>query len=142
MEQRLSIITLGVHDFDAARRFYVDGLGWAATLEVAGEVVFIQVAHGVLLGLFAAADLAADAGISLGSGAVVSLAHNVSSEAAVEVALADAERAGATIVKPAQRAAFGGYHGYFSDPSGFLWEVAHNPGLTVDPDGRVNIGPV
>ena len=140
MEQRLSLVTLGVPDLDAARRFYLDGLGWTPVLDVAGAVTFIQVAPGVLLSLFGAAELAADVGDGrppMTAPGNVTLAHNVSSPEEVDAILAAAERAGATIVKPAQRAAWGGYHGYFADPAGTLWEVAHNPGLAVDPDGTV-----
>lgn len=142
MEQRLSLVTLGVPDLDAARRFYLEGLGWTPVLDVVGQVAFIQVAPGVLLSLFDAAELAADIGDGRAAApavANVTLAHNVGSEAEVDAALADAERAGATILKPARRAAWGGYHGYFADPAGTPWEVAYNPGLLVDDEGGVRM---
>jgi catechol 2,3-dioxygenase-like lactoylglutathione lyase family enzyme len=142
MEQRLSLITLGVPDLDEARRFYLDGLGWTPVLDVAGQVTFVQVAPGVLLSLFDAAELAADIGDGRPAAPAVgnvTLAHNVGSEAEVDAVLADAVRAGATLVKPAQRAAWGGYHGYFADPAGTPWEVAFNPGLVVDDDGAVRM---
>lgn len=142
MEQRLSLITLGVPDIDAARRFYLDGLGWTPVLDVAGQVTFIQVAPGVLLSLFDATELAADIGDGRTAAAAVAnvtLAHNVGSEAAVDAALADAVRAGGTLLKPAQRAAWGGYHGYVADPAGTPWEVAFNPGLVVAEDGAVRM---
>lgn len=141
MEQRLSLVTLGVPDLDAARRFYLEWLGWTPVLDVAGAVTFIQVAPGVLLSLYGAEELAADVGDGRAPAApgAVTLAHNVGSPAEVDAALAAAERAGATIVKPAQRAAWGGYHGYFADPAGHLWEVAHNPGFVVDDDGSVRM---
>jgi hypothetical protein len=145
MEPRVTFITLGVDDLDAARRFYVDGLGWTPTFEVAGEVVFIQVGPGLLLALWGAADLDADSGGPPGRGSgpgSFALAHNVDSDDAVVGVLAAAAAAGATILKPAQRADFGGFHGYFADPSGFRWEVAHNPGWAIAPDGRVSLGPV
>jgi catechol 2,3-dioxygenase-like lactoylglutathione lyase family enzyme len=143
MEQRVHFITLGTDDLAAARRFYVDGLGWEPTWEVPDVVVFLQVGPGLLLTLWTAAELDRDAG---GPGtpstpAGFSLAHNVGSDDEVVAVMADAEAAGATILKPAQRADFGGFHGYFADPCGARWEVAHNPGWHVDPDGRVHIGP-
>lgn len=147
MEQRVSLITLGVRDVDAARRFYVEGLGWEPTLDLPGEVVFIQVSHGLLLALWRAEALAEDIGAGDDPAAApapppFALAHNVGSEQEVIDFIAQAEQAGATVLKPAQRASFGGFHGYFEDPAGFRWEVAHNPGLTVDQDGRVSLGPV
>ncbi len=142
MEQRLSLITIGVPDLAAARAFYLDGLGWTPVLDVAGAVTFIQVGPGALLSLYDAAALAADIGPdrspapSVGN---VTLAHNVGSPAEVDAVLADAERAGATILKPAQQAIWGGYHGYFADPAGTPWEVAHNPGWSVSDDGAVTV---
>lgn len=141
MDQRVDIITLGVADLDVARRFYLDGLGWEATLDVPGEVIFIQVGHGLLLGLFTG--LAQDlGGVELGdpSAAPVTLAHNVPADAQVGEVLVRAEAAGGRIVKPAQPSAVGFVHGYFADPFGFYWEVACNPGITVDEDGRVVFG--
>jgi hypothetical protein len=143
MEARLDILTLGVPDLDAAHRFYVDGLGWEPALVVEGEVVFIQVGHGRLLALFGASDLEKDAGgAKLGdaASAPLSLAHNVGSPEEVSRIMEQAEAAGATILKPAQRAFWGGFHGYFADPAGFRWEIAHNPNFRVEPDGRVLIG--
>lgn len=138
MDPRVDIITLGVADLDAAHRFYLDGLGWEPTLEVPGEVIFIQVGHGLLLGLFTG--LADDlGGVPLGapSSAPITLAHNVPTDAEVDRVLTLAESAGGRIVKPAQRSAVGFRHGYFADPFGFYWEVACNPGITVDEAGRV-----
>lgn len=144
MEPRLDILTLGVPDLDAAHRFYVDGLGWEPALVVEGEVVFIQVGHGRLLALFGASELEADAGgappFGEAAAAPLALGHNVGSEEEVRAVMADAEAAGATILKPAQRAFWGGFHGYFADPAGFRWEVAHNANFRIDPDGRVRIG--
>lgn len=143
MQPRLDLLTLAVADLEAARRFYRDGLGWEPTLDVPGEVIFFQLNHGLLVGLFGAVDLAADMGSAAGAvvpGAGYTLAHNVDSPGAVREVLERARAAGARILKPAQVAAFGGYHGYFADPSGICWEVAHNPGWTVAADGRVTIG--
>jgi catechol 2,3-dioxygenase-like lactoylglutathione lyase family enzyme len=144
MEPRLDLLTLGVPDLDAAHRFYVDGLGWEPALVVEDEVVFIQVGHSRLLALFGADALEEDSGEGPGFGpaaaAPMSLAQNVRSEDEVRAVMASAEAAGATILKPAQRAFWGGFHGYFADPAGFRWEVAYNPNMRVDPDGRVRIG--
>lgn len=145
MDQHLSLLTLGVRDVAAARRFYVEGLGWEPTLDLPGEVVFIQVSHGLLMALWRAEALAEDIGAGDGPATApppFALSHNVASEQEVIDVLRQAESAGATVLKPAQRASFGGFHGYFEDPVGFRWEVAHNPGLTVDEAGRVALGPV
>jgi uncharacterized protein len=145
MKPRLDLLTVAVHDLGAARTFYCDGLGWSPALDVPGEVLFVQVNHGLLVGFFGADDLAADMGAEPGSvvpGAGFTLAHNVESEDAVREVVAQAETAGAQVVKAPQPAAFGGFHAYFVDPCGVRWEVAHNPGLTVADDGTVRIGPV
>ena len=145
MHPQVHFITLGVPDLDAARRFYVDGLGWPPSFEVPGEIVFIQVGYGLLLGLFGAAALEADVGQQAESApgpAPFTLAQVVQTEDQVIAVLAAAEAAGATILKPAQQGDFGGFHGYFADPSGFRWEVATNPGWSVGPDGTVSIGPI
>lgn len=140
----MDILTLGVHDLDAARRFYVDGLGWTPALDVPGEVVFIQIGHGLLLSLYGRDDLAAEAGdIHRGEQAApISLGHIVASEAAVADTLERADSAGGSIVAGAERRSWGGVSGYFADPDGYRWEVAHNPGFSVAPSGRVSIGAV
>jgi hypothetical protein len=139
---RLSIVTVGVADVAASRRFYVEGLGWEPTFELPGDVCFIQVAHGVLLALWGRDALAEDSGAPVTAGDGVSLACNVGSDAEVLELLATAEAAGARILKPGQRAFFGGFHGYFADPDGVRWEIAHNPGLTVEADGTVHLGEI
>ncbi|MCW2621733.1 MAG: glyoxalase [Frankiales bacterium] len=136
MQPRLDLLTIAVDDLGAARRFYVEGLGWPVTLDVPGEILFVQIGHGLLAGFFGSADLAAD----LGTGTVVpgqgfTLAHNVGSAEQVQEVLDAAVAAGGTVLKPAQDAAFGGHHAYFADPCGVRWEVAWNPGLTFDADG-------
>jgi uncharacterized protein len=148
VRQQLHFVTIGVRDLGASRRFYVDGLGWEPAMDLP-EVVFLQVGHGLLLGLWPAEDMEADvtggaAGppAEPGSGTPFTLAHNVDSDQAVVEALEAAAAAGATILKTAQRAGFGGFHGYFADPDGVRWEVAHNPGWSVAPDGRVTIVPI
>ncbi|WP_191246612.1 VOC family protein [Amycolatopsis deserti] len=141
MEQSVQIITVSTLDLDAARAFYVDGLGWRPLLDVPGEILFFEVAHGVALGLFDAAKFAEDLNTTDVTGpAGLTLSHNLPSPDEVDRCLDAAERAGAEILKPGQRAAFGGYHGHFRDPIGLIWEIAHNPGWAVDPDGTVRIG--
>jgi catechol 2,3-dioxygenase-like lactoylglutathione lyase family enzyme len=145
MDPCVHFITLGVPDVDAARAFYVDGLGWPSAFDVPGEITFIQVGHGLLLGLFGAEDLATDIGQSepYPSGpAPFTLAQVVETEEQVRAVLDAAVAAGGQVLKAAQHAEFGGYHGYFADPSGFRWEVATNPGWSVAPDGKVSIGPI
>jgi uncharacterized protein len=142
VEPRVHIITLGTRDLAAARRFYVDGLGWEPVMEVPGEIVFLPVGHGLLLALWHADALERDVDPSAparpaAGPAPVSLAHNVGSDAEVAEVLARAEAAGGTVLKPAQRGEVGFVHGYFADPVGFRWEVAHNPGLVFHADGSV-----
>ncbi|WP_229843089.1 VOC family protein [Halomonas urumqiensis] len=124
----MSLITLGVDDLSRARRFYEEGLGWRVGLAVEDEVVFFLL-NGVILSLYSRVDLAKDAGVPDSGGGFtgISLAHNVGSQAEVDSVLSEAERAGGRIVKPASKAEWGGYSGYFADPDGHLWEVAHNP---------------
>ena len=139
MEQRVSLITLGVSDLERSRRFYTDGLGWTAGLST-HEVVFFQ-AGGLIVSLFPFDDLAADAQVAIhrGTGGIA-LAHNVREKAEVDIVMAQAAEAGATITCPASEKAWGGYAGYFSDPDGHLWEVAWNPGFPFTPDGGVRLG--
>ncbi len=141
MEQRMSLITLGVSDLAQAQRFYEQGLGWQVGMAVDGEVVFFQL-NGLILSLYPRTALAQDAGVpGEGSGfAGISLAHNVSSESEVDALLSEAERSGGRIVKPASKAEWGGYSGYFADPDGHLWEVAYNPGFPIDAEGNTWLG--
>lgn len=138
MEQRVSLITLGVADLARSLRFY-ESLGWRRANDHA-EVVFFQ-AGGLVLGLFARAALAADAGLSEeGSGfRGIALAYNARSREEVDAVLAEATAAGAKLLKPAKDAFWGGYSGYFADPDGHLWEVAWNPDWTVLEDGSVRL---
>ena len=143
MDQQMHFVTLGVSDLPAAVRFYVDGLGWPPTLQL-DEVCFLQVAPGVLLSLWGANDLAADVGVDPadandGTGRM-SLAHNLDSEAEVDALVARMEAAGGTVLKAPQKTFFG-YHAYVADPDGFRWEIANNPGWSVDADGKVHLGP-
>ena len=140
MEQRISLITLGVADLERSRRFYVDGLGWRPVHD-SDEIVFFQL-NGVVFGLFPRAAYLADAQLNeekAGVGAVA-LAHNVRTREAVDALLAEAAAAGATITNPARDAVWGGYTGHFTDPDGHLWEVAWNPGWQIDADGNVTVG--
>jgi catechol 2,3-dioxygenase-like lactoylglutathione lyase family enzyme len=141
MDQRLTLVTLGVRNLAASRTFYSGGLGWTPTLDLE-EIVFYQVGPGLLLGLFPLDDLAADTGHQATWGTPFTLSHNVDARSDVDAAVDLARRAGATVLKEPQVADFGGYHAYFADPDGHRWEVCHNPGLTVDGDGVVHFGPV
>ena len=139
MEQRLSLVTLGVADLDRSQRFY-EALGWRRHGAHA-EVVFFQ-AGGMVLGLWSRQALAADAHLSPeGSGfAGIALAYNTRTREEVDRVLDEAKAAGATIPKPAEDAFWGGYTGYFADPDGHLWEVAWNPDWTIGEDGSVKLG--
>ena len=142
MDPYVSIITLGCPDVAAARRFYVDGLGWRPVMEVADEVVFVQVGGGVALALWRADALGEDRGRPASGDpatAPFALAHNVGTGDEVAEVLAAAEAAGGTVLKPAAPAFFGGVQGYFADPDGFSWEVAWNPGWHVAEDGTVTL---
>lgn len=134
MKPRISMITLGVRDLAVAVRFYEQGLG-LPRMDAPPEVAFFTL-NGSWLALFGRGALAADAGVpATGSGfAGFSLAHNVASEAEVEAVLQQAVAAGAGLVKPGQPTSWGGYAGYFRDPDGYLWEVAHNPFFWVGPE--------
>ncbi|MEZ4428943.1 MAG: VOC family protein [Nannocystaceae bacterium] len=128
MDPRITVITLGVESLARARRFYCDGLGWPAAPTSNEHIVFID-AGGVVLALFSRSHLADDAQVKdAGPGfRGVTLAHNVGSRAEVDAALTAAVEAGAKLLKPAQEVFWGGYSGYFADPDGHAWEVAHNP---------------
>lgn len=139
MEQRLSVITLGVADLARSRSFYEQGLGW--TVGGAEEqIVFFQL-NGIVLALYPRDDLASDACVAAeGSGfAGLALAHNVRSPKEVDEILSQATRAGGRLVKPGEAMFWGGYSGYFADPDGHLWEVAHNPFWELDAAGNVSL---
>ena len=142
MEQRVTMVTLGVADLAAARAFYCDGLGWRESAASNESVSFIE-AGGVVLGLYGWAPLAEDAGVPHeGTGfRGVALAHNVESEANVDRVLQEAVAAGATLVKPGEKVFWGGYSGYFADPDGHLWEVAHNPFSPLDANRHMTLPP-
>jgi uncharacterized protein len=127
MEPRISLITLGVTDLPRATRFYEECLG-LPRLETPPGITFFELGK-TWLALWDRASLAADAGVAAqGSGFPgFALAHNVRSAEEVDALLAHVATCGGTVVKPGHRADWGGYSGYFTDPDGFLWEVAHNP---------------
>ena len=139
MEQRVSIITLGVTDLKRSREFY-ERLGWRRSLANVEEVIFFQ-AGGMALALYPRRELAKDANIPPeGHGFNgVTLAYNTRNRAEVDSVLAEAVGAGAKLVKPAQEAFWGGYSGYFSDPDEFLGEVAWNPSFAIAEDGSIRI---
>jgi hypothetical protein len=139
MEQRVSLITLGVADLNRSREFY-ERLGWRRSMAKAEGIVFFQVG-GMGLALYPRHELAKDANIAADGHGFrgISLAYNARSRAEVDSVLEDAEAAGAKLLKPAQEAFWGGYSGYFSDPDGFLWEVAWNPSFPIAEDGTIRI---
>jgi uncharacterized protein len=138
MEQRLSLITLGVADLGRARSFY-EALGWRSSTDPADGVAFFQ-SGGMIVALWSRESLAEDSGVVDGGGwGGVTLAHNVRSPAEVDAGLEEAERAGATIARRGAETFWGGYSGVFIDLDGHPWEVAHNPGWTIADDGSTTI---
>jgi len=139
MEQRLSLITLGVSDLARARAFY-EALGWETGADPDDEVVFFQM-PGMIVALWDRARLAEDSEVEdAGGWGGVTLAHNARSPAEVDAVLAGAEAAGATIARPGAETFWGGYSGVFHDPDGHPWEVAHNPRWTIAEDGSTRLG--
>lgn len=141
MEQRLSLITLGVRDLTRSRAFYADGLGWNPSALSNENVVFFQCA-GVVFGLYGRDALAEDAALDSADGSGfrgVALAYNTRSKEEVDAVLDHAKSVGADIIKPAEEAFWGGYSGYFADPDGHLWEVAWNPGFAIDDAGHMTL---
>ena len=137
MDQRVSLITLGVSDVGRARAFY-EALGWSGE-SPDGDVIFFQ-AGGMIVALWSRAKLADDSTVEDGGGwGGVTLAYNVSSPAEVDAVLAEAAAAGATIGRPGAATFWGGYSGIFVDPDGHPWEVAHNPGWPISADGSVRL---
>jgi predicted lactoylglutathione lyase len=138
MEQRVSLITLGVADVQRARAFY-EALGWTSNAEPDADVVFFQ-AGGLIVALWSRAQLAEDSGVEdAGGWGGVALAYNVRSPEDVDAVLAAAGTAGATITRPGGETFWGGYSGVFTDPDGHAWEVAHNPHWTLGADGSVTL---
>jgi predicted acetyltransferase/predicted lactoylglutathione lyase len=138
MEQRVSLVTLGVADVERSRAFY-ERLGWHG--QQVEETVFFQLG-GIALVLWGREKLAVDCGQhdeQAGGFSGVVLAHNVRSEAEVEDVIMSAERAGGTVTRPAARTFYGGYAGFFTDPDGHAWEIAHNPGFLLAEDGSITV---
>lgn len=137
---RISIVTLGVDDVARSKAFY-EALGWEVAGTVGDEICWFRTADSYL-GLFDRESLARDAGLRSEPTAEfggITLAINVESEAAVDAVFEAATGAGARILKPAEATDWGGYSGYFADPDGHPWEVAHNPSFPIDEDGRITI---
>ena len=140
MEQRLSLVTLGVSDLDRSRRFYQQ-LGWHSDTDPSMGVVFYP-SNGMVVALWSREELAADSCVAdAGGWGGVTLAHNVRTDAEVDAVLEQARAAGATIGRPGAATFWGGYSGVFIDPDGHPWEVAHNPHWTIDDDGSVVLPP-
>lgn len=137
LEPRLTMITLGVADLPASTMFY-EGLGFAKS-SASRETVTFFLTDGTVLGLFGRHALAEDAGVAAfrdGPGATA-IAHNLRSEKEVDEAFAHAVACGATAIKKPEKVFWGGYSGYFADPDGHLWEVAHNPFAPLDENGHM-----
>jgi hypothetical protein len=138
MEQRLSVVTLGVANLQRARAFY-EALGWTSGAAPADDVVFFQ-SGGMIVALWGREQLAEDSGVSDSGGwGGVTLAHNVRSPAEVDAVIEEARAAGARIGRPGTETFWGGYSGVFVDPDGHPWEVAHNPNWTVHEDGSTTL---
>ena len=138
MEQRVSLLTLGVADLPRSRAFY-EALGWSTDAGPGDDVVFFQ-AGPMILGLWSRERLAEDSGLPDGGGfGGMTLAHNVSSPAQVDGVIAEARAAGARIAREPAETFWGGYSAVFHDPDGHPWEVAHNPHWTLDERGGVSL---
>jgi uncharacterized protein len=138
MEQRVSLITLGVRDLARARAFY-EALGWTTRAAPEDDVVFFQ-AGGLVVALWDRATLAEDSGVEDSGGwGGATLAHNGRSPAEVDAVIEEARAAGAEIVREPAETFWGGYSAAFTDPDGHPWEVAHNPRWTIREDGSVEL---
>jgi uncharacterized protein len=139
MEQRLSIVTLAVEDLERSRQFY-ERLGWRPSPSSSEAIVFFQ-AGGIALALYPRVELAKDASVSAAGQGFrgVTLAYNTRLREEVDLTLAEAQKAGGQLIKPAQEAFWGGYSGYFADLDGFLWEVAWNPFFSIAENGSLRL---
>ncbi len=140
MEQRISLITLGVTDLARARHFYEHGLGWQSSSASNEQVTFFQTG-GMVFALYGKSALAQDAHLApegTGFGGIT-LAYNVRQREEVDAVLAEAQAAGATLLTPAAETDWGGYAGYFADPDGYPWEVAWNPHFPLLDNGSVQL---
>ena len=140
MEQRISLITLGVEDLERSRAFY-EALGWSSPSAPASDVVFFQ-AGGMIFGLWDRAELDRDSGREpTGGSSGFALAYNAREPAEVDRVIDEAAAAGARIARQPAETFWGGYSGLFKDPDGHAWEVAHNPGWSLATDGSVSLSP-
>ncbi|TAK20247.1 MAG: VOC family protein [Chloroflexota bacterium] len=141
MEPRVSLITLGVSDLARAVRFYRDGLGWAMSSVGGDGIAFFQLGGGLAFALWPRHLLVEDSRIGSDPGGFggIALAYNVPERDEVDRVLAFVVKHGATILRPAEDAFWGGRSGYFADPDGHPWEVAWNPGFPMGPDGAVKV---
>ena len=140
MEQRLTVVTLGVFDLARSRAFY-EALGWTTGAAPDDDVVFFQ-SGGMVVALWGRSQLAEDSGVTEGEGwGGITLAHNVRSPAEVDEVMAQADSAGAKIARAGAPTFWGGYSGVFVDPDGHPWEVAHNPHWQLGEDGSVVLNP-
>jgi predicted lactoylglutathione lyase len=138
VEQRVSLVTLGVADLGRARAFY-EALGWRTRAQPGDDVVFFQ-AGGMVVALWSRSSLAEDSGVEdAGGWGGVTFAHNVRSPAEVDAVIEEARAAGASIPREPGETFWGGYSGVFVDPDGHPWEVAHNPRWTIRDDGSVEL---
>jgi uncharacterized protein len=138
LEQRLSLVTLGVADLARSRDFY-EALGWQTGAAPADDVVFFQ-AGGMIVALWGRDQLAEDSGVEDSGGwGGITLAYNARSPEEVDAVIAEADRAGAQIPRYGGNTFWGGYSGVFVDPDGHPWEVAHNPHWTIEDDGSVRL---
>jgi catechol 2,3-dioxygenase-like lactoylglutathione lyase family enzyme len=138
MQQRVSLITLGVRDLDRARSFY-EALGWRTRAVPGDDVVFFP-AGGMVVALWDRAKLAEDSGVEDGGGwGGVTLAHNVRTPAQVDAIVEEARAAGADVVREPAETFWGGYSAAIVDPEGHAWEIAHNPRWTIRDDGAIEL---
>lgn len=138
MEQRISLITLGVHDLDRAVKFY-ELMGFKRHMAITEGVAFFQM-NGIILSLFPRDDLAKDAGVSFGKGlSAIAIAYNTRSEAEVDEVISLVQKAGGAIVKAPEKAFWGGRSAYFADTENNLWEVAYNRAFPIDEDGITSL---
>ncbi|MTD17379.1 VOC family protein [Nakamurella sp. YIM 132087] len=146
MDQRVSFVTVATDDLEAARRFYgAGGIGWTPLMDVPGEILFFQIAPGLVLGLFDTEKFKADGDLAptpAGSPSVagLTLSHNLGSPEEVSRVVAELEAAGGEVTVPPTESDFGGvFRAHVRDPNGIIWEIAHIPTWRVHPDGSVTL---